>query len=207
MSRYTDPKCRLCRREGVKLFLKGQRCETVKCPIQRRNSTPGVHVWRRGKASEYGLQLREKQKTKRFYGVFERQFRTLYAKASMRKGNTGEYLLLLLERRLDNVITILGLAQSRSQARQMIAHRHIRLNGKPITRPSVLVRKGDVISVATREKTKKLLEVNLAVFTREIPMWLSRDGEATQGVVLALPTRKDVSIEVNEQLIVELLAK
>ncbi len=162
MGRHIGPVCRLCRREGTKLFLKGTRCDTPKCAVDRRDGVPGMHQFRRGKASEYAIRLREKQKVKRYYGIFERQFRKYYDEASRRPGNTGDALMSLLERRLDNVVTRLGFAMSRPQARQMITHGHIMVNGRKLDIPSYLVRPGDQIQVKNREHSRKLAAENLA---------------------------------------------
>src|SRR4051794_3839920 len=156
MGRHIGPVCRLCRREGTKLFLKGTRCDSPKCAVERREGVPGMHQFRRGKASEYSIRLREKQKVKRFYGIFERQFRKYYAMASRRPGNTGDALMSLLERRLDNVIPKLGFALSRPQARQVIAHGHVTVNGRKVDIPSYLVKPGDTVAVKDREHSKKL---------------------------------------------------
>ena len=208
MGRYTGPTCRLCRREGVKLFLKGERCDSPKCAVNRRNQPPGERRWRRPKVSEYGLQLREKQKVKRFYGVFERQFRRYFAEAERQKGNTGENLLVILERRLDNVVCLLGMAASRAMARQMITHGHIEVNGRRVTIPSHLVKPGDVIAPKQNERTAKLVARALeATKGRAVPAWLEVNPEPLQGRVLRLPAREDVSIDVREQLVVELCSK
>lgn len=200
--------CKLCRREGVKLYLKGARCETAKCAITRRNYQPGQHSWTRGKPSEYGLGLREKQKTKRYYGVLERQFQHYFGIANRMPGNTGENLLSLLERRLDSVIYQLGVAASRKQARQMVGHGHVLVNGRRCSAAARLVRVGDRIALVTRDKTKKL--ANLALEVRKghsIPAWLQFDSTKFEGAVNSLPKRGDVSFEVEEQLIVELMSK
>jgi len=162
MARYTGPKCRLCRREGLKLFLRGTRCESAKCAVTRRETPPGMLSWRRGRLSEYGIQLREKQKVKRYYGVLERQFRRVFAEAVRQPGNTGERLLVLLERRLDNVVLRIGFAPSRAQARQFIVHGHITVNGRRVDRPSFMVKVGDEIGVRAPERSQKLVQEGLA---------------------------------------------
>src|ERR1700758_2165048 len=161
MARHIDPVCKLCRREGIKLFLKGSRCDSPKCAIERRNQAPGMHWHRRGQPREYGIRLREKQKLKRFYGVFERQFRRYFALASRSKENTGEMLLTIMERRLDNVVCRLGFAQSRAAARQLVTHGHVLLNGRVATIPSLLVKAGDVITVKDRPQSVQLVRLNL----------------------------------------------
>ncbi len=208
MATYRGPKCRLCRREGEKLFLKGTRCETVKCAIAKRAYPPGMHPFRRRRLSEYGLQFREKQKAKRAYGVQERQFMTVYDKAQRMGGNTGANMLQLLERRLDNVFFLLGLACSRQQAKQMIAHGHVQVDGKKVDIPSYVVKQGQKIGVREREASRKLVATNFElVRTRGVPSWLSRDDKALSGEVIDLPKREEVSVPLNDQLIVELCAK
>lgn len=208
MGRHTGPVCRLCRREGMKLFLKGTRCDTPKCAIDRREGVPGMHQFRRGKASEYAIRLREKQKVKRYYGIFERQFRKYYDMASRKSGNTGDVLMSLLERRLDNVVTRLGFALSRPQARQFVRHGHVLVNGKKLDIPSYLVRPGDVIAVKNREHSRKLAASNLAEHTVQIPDWLDRVAtDPPEGRVSRLPAVQDVALPVTPQLIVELLSR
>ena len=209
MARTTGPKCRLCRREGVKLFLKGTRCDTAKCALERREYPPGTSSWRRAKITPYGLQLREKQKVKRYYGVLERQFRLYFKRAERTKGNTGENLLLALERRLDSVVASLGMAASRSNARQLIRHGHIRVNGKKVTIPSQAAAGGDEISVAPRDKSRAAVAAALEVTQgRGTPGWLELTStEPPAGKVTRLPTREEISLPVQEQLIVELLSK
>ena len=208
MGRYTEAKCRLCRREGICLNLKGTRCETGKCAFKRRDYPPGMHAWRRSKFSAYGVQLREKQRLKRFYGVMEAQFRHYFEQAERAPGNTGESLLVALERRLDNVLYHLGLAASRPQARQMIVHGHIEVNGRKISMPSAPVKPGDVIIPRHREGTAKLVGLaRESTKGRPIPAWLEITEEPLQGRVLALPTREDVSLPIREQLIVEFASK
>lgn len=208
MARYSDPVCRLCRREGMKLFLKGDRCFKDKCAIERRNYAPGQHGRRRAKVLGYGLQLREKQKVKRIYGLLERQFRLYFQEAERRPGITGENLLRRLEQRLDNVVYSLGFASSRAQARQLVRHGHIEINGRKLNIPSYQVRKGDVVQV--REKSRKNEQIRQAVETasgRGIPAWLELDPENFRGTVVDLPKREDIRLPVQEQLIVELYSK
>ncbi len=208
MAKYTEAKCRLCRREGCKLFLKGDRCFTEKCALQRRPYAPGQHGRARKKISEYAVQLREKQKTKRAYCVLERQFHGYFEKAEMRRGVTGFNLLEILERRLDNVVFKLGFATSRDQARQMIRHGLFTLNGNKVNIPSIQVKVGDVVEVP--EKNRKIPVLAQAADTiarRGSPAWLESDGAAFKGVVKALPQRDDIQFPVNEQLIVELYSK
>lgn len=208
MSRYTGPKCKLCRREGMKLFLKGTRCETVKCAIAKRAHPPGEHPWTRKKRSEYGLQLREKQKAKRTYGIFERPFRNLYARAAAGKGNTGEALIQLLERRLDNVIYLAGFAHSRAHARQQIVHGHVVVNGRRCKSPGFRVRAGDEFTVIDREKSKKLVETTIeSTKHRDVPAWLSVEASELKGKVAQLPKRDEASIDLQEALIVEFCSK
>jgi len=208
MARTTGPVCRLCRREGMKLFLKGFRCDTPKCAVERRDSAPGMHQYRRGKLTDYGVHLREKQKVKHYYGVLERQFRCYFAEATRSKGNTGDSLMSLLERRLDNIIHRLGFAQSRAQGRQLVQHGHITVNGSRVDIPSYLVRTGDVIRVKNRTKSLQAVQANLSEHHREIPDFLSRlDGPIPEGRVARLPEAFDVSIPVKTQLIIELCSK
>lgn len=208
MARYTNSVCRLCRRENLKLFLKGERCYTDKCAFERRNYPPGQHGQTRKKFSDYGAQLREKQKVKRMYGLLERQFRNLFKKADRQKGITGENLLVLLERRLDNTVYRLGFASSRNGARQLVRHNHFLVNKSKVNIPSYLVKPGDVIEV--REKSKKMtriLEALEGVDRRGIPQWLELDKENMVGSVKALPTRQDITMPIQEKLIVELYSK
>jgi small subunit ribosomal protein S4 len=208
MARYIDNKCKLCRREGMKLFLKGQRCFTDKCALSRRDYPPGVHAQRRSKVTDYGLHLREKQKLKRIYGVLERQFRLYFKEAERLKGNTGENLLSLLERRLDNVVLSSGFALSRNHARQLINHGHFRVNARRVDIPSYRVRPGDKVSVKDGDKTKKLVadavEVNKS---QVVPDWLSVTGDSMETEVVALPRREHVPHPIQEQLIIELCSK
>jgi len=200
--------CKLCRREGVKLFLKGNRCETSKCAIQKRNFPPGMHPWARTRHSEYRTQLREKQKLKRFYGVQERQFSNYFKHAVRMKGNTGENLLILLERRLDNVVFALGLAVSRRSARQLIGHGHVLVNGRRCDVSSMQIRPGDRIGVTERDKVRKVVKANLEErASYPMPGWLERDPVKLEGRVAGLPARADVAFDVREQLVVELMSK
>ncbi len=208
MARYTDPVCRLCRREGMKLFLKGDRCFKDKCAIERRAYAPGQHGRRRSKVLGYGVQLREKQKVKRIYGLLERQFRLYFQRAERKAGITGENLLRQLELRLDNSVYSLGFASSRAQARQLVRHGHIEVNGKKINIPSYQVRKGDGIQV--REKSRKNNLIVQAVETasgRGVPTWLALNAEQFRGTVSDLPKREDIRLPIQEQLIVELYSK
>jgi len=209
MARYIGPVCRLCRREGLKLFLKGERCYTEKCAIDRRAYIPGQHGQaRHGKVSEYGRQLREKQKVKRIYGLVEKQFRGYYELAARKGGVTGENLLSFLERRLDNVVYRLGLASSRSEARLMVRHRHLLVNGKPCDIPSLLVKAGDTLEVHEKSRAQVRFTESLeAVDRRGIPAWLTMDKKAMKGTVSTLPTRADVTMPIEERLIVELYSK
>lgn len=209
MARYRGSVCRLCRREVQKLFLKGDRCFSDKCAVERRSYPPGQHgQGRRGKASDYGLQLREKQKVKRMYGLAEKQFKLTYKRAAGMKGVTGHNLLLLLESRLDNVVYRLGFANSRTQARQMVRHGHVTINGKRCDIPSARVKIDDKISV--REKSRKNPEINAAleaVARRVVPEWLELDPAEFAGVIKALPSREDLTMPMQEQLIVELYSR
>ena len=208
MARYTDSVCRLCRRENLKLFLKGERCYTDKCAIERRNYPPGQHGQGRPKFSEYSIQLREKQKVKRIYGLLEKQFRRTFAEANRTKGITGETLLTLLERRLDNVAYRLGFASSRAEARTLVRHGHLLVNGRKTNIPSYTVRAGDVISV--KEQSRQLGRVLSAmegVQRRGVPDWAELDREAVSGRIKILPSRGDVTMPINEKLIVELYSK
>ncbi len=207
MARYTDAVCRLCRREGMKLFLKGERCYTEKCAIEKRNLPPGEHgKMRKAKLVGYGLQLREKQKVKRIYGVLEDQFRRYFEAADRTRGITGETLLQLLERRFDNVVYRLGLATSRAQARQLVRHGHFQVNGRKVDIPSYSLRSGDVVTIRpTSQKAPTILHAIEEVKGRGIPAWLSFDGAT--GKVVSLPTREQINLPVQEQLIVELYSK
>jgi len=200
--------CKLCRREGVKLFLKGNRCETSKCAIQKRNYAPGMHPWARVRHSEYRTQLREKQKLKRYYGVQERQFTNYFKSAVRMKGNTGENLLVLLERRLDNVLFALGFSASRRGARQLIAHGHVLVNGKRCDIPSRRAKPNDRIEISKREKIRKMTtDAFEQRSSYPVPAWLERDGSKLNGRVSGMPARSDVTFDVREQLVVELMSK
>ena len=208
MARYKDEQCRICRREGQKLFLKGSRCYTDKCSITRRNYAPGQNGQKRSKISEYGTQLREKQKTKAFYGVGEKQFRKYFEMASNSRGKTGEILLQILESRLDNVVYRLGFASSRAQARMQVTHGAFEVNGKKVDIPSYLVKAGDVI--ALREIRKNNGAVKMAAeenASRPVPTWLEKDEEHVSGKVVRLASREDIDLPVEEHLIVELYSK
>jgi len=208
LARYTDSVCRLCRRENLKLFLKGERCYTDKCAIERRNYPPGQHGQGRPKFSEYSIQLREKQKVKRMYGLMESQFRRTFAQAARTKGITGETLLVLLERRLDNVAYRLGFASSRAEARTLVRHGHLLVNGKKVNIPSYIVRAGDVVSV--KESSRQMGRVLTAmegVQRRGVPEWAELDRDTCSGKIRLLPTRSDVTMPINEKLIVELYSK
>jgi small subunit ribosomal protein S4 len=207
MARYREAKCRLCRREGMKLFLKGARCFTDKCAIERRNYPPGQHGLNRGKLTPYGVQLREKQKCKRIYGVLESQFRKYFQWAEREKGVTGENLLRLLELRLDNVVHRLGFATSRRESRQMVAHGHFQVNGRKVSIPSLLVKVGDVVALRPNSRQAARLEDNLGGGRAQTPQWLELDVEGKKGTVRSLPLREDIQIPVAEQLIVELYSK
>lgn len=208
MARYTGSVCRLCRREGIKLFLKASRCETAKCAIDRRAYLPGQHGQGRKKFSEYGVQLREKQKVKRFYGILEKQFRIKFAAADRKKGVTGENLLQSLELRLDNVVYRMGLGESRNAARQLVRHNHFLVNGKRVNIPSYSVKKGDMIAPNPKKLGKAPIKKALEnMKDKTLPHWLSFDLESKQGLVQSLPTREDVAIPVEEQLIVELYSR
>jgi len=208
LARYLGPDCRLCRREGMQLYLKGDRCYTDKCAIERRHYPPGQHGQRRGKLSDYGLQLREKQKVKRIYGVLEKQFRGYFTKAERQKGVTGTNLLVLLERRLDNIVYRLGFANSRTQARQIVRHGQILVNGGKVTLPSFLVKKGDVIQVAEKKRSQPLIRDSLeAVARRGLPAWVELVKEEAMGRIIMLPTREDITMPIQEHLIVELYSK
>jgi len=211
MARQLNYQCKLCRREGMKLYLKGSRCESPKCAIERRNVPPGMHGYRRGKPSEYGVRLREKQKLKRFYGVLERQFRRYFELASRSPENTGEVLLSIMERRLDNVVHRLGFAPSRYAARQLVSHGHILLNGKACDIPSLLLKAGDTVAVKSRPRSLQLVKLNLQDNPPPVPDHLERTGtEPPEGRMTRLPTRADVDPhirEIREQLIIEVSAR
>ncbi len=208
MARYTGPACRLCRREGTKLFLKGERCMSDKCSVSRRPTAPGQHGANSKKLKEYGMQLREKQKARRYYGVLENQFKHYYEIAAKQEGVTGENLLSLLERRFDNVVYRMGLAESRKEARQLVTHGHFSINGKKANVPSIIVKQGDVValreSARSSEKFKGMMEV---MASNNAPKWLEVDNSAVSAKVIALPKRDDIDFPFEEQLIVELYSK
>jgi small subunit ribosomal protein S4 len=208
VAKYRGPVCRLCRREGVKLFLKGTRCMTEKCAVERRSYPPGQHGQGRQRLSEYSAQLREKQKLKRIYGLQERQFRGVFGKAERRTGVTGEHLLKLLECRLDNIVYRLGFAASRKEARQLVNHGHVLLNGRKTDVPAAVIKANDVIEI--RERSRNLLPIQAAlegVDGRGIPGWLELDRSGLKGTVRNLPTRDDIALPVNEQMVVELYSR
>jgi small subunit ribosomal protein S4 len=208
LARYTNSVCRLCRREGLKLFLKGERCYTDKCAIERRNYPPGDHGQGRSKFSEYAVQLREKQKVKRMYGLMERQFRRYFTLAERRRGITGETLLLLLEQRLDNMVYRMGFATSRAEARQLVRHGHFLVDEKKVDIPSYLVRPGQIVSVRERSRAvTRILEALEQAERRGVPDWLEVQREAFSARVRALPTRADLTMPINEKLVVELYSK
>jgi len=208
MARYTGPVCRLCRREGVKLFLKGDRCYSGKCAIEKRSYAPGQHGQRRSKQSEYGLQLREKQKARRIYGVLEGQFETYFDKAERKKGVTGENLLVLLESRFDNVVYRAGFAASRNQARQFVRHNHFTVNGQKANIPSMELKVGDVIQLKDKSKNSALIkELADNLGTKNPPAWLELDVDNLSAKVVRMPSKEDIDIPVEEQMIVELYSK
>ena len=208
MARYNGPVCRLCRRDGMKLFLKGTRCDSSKCGFERRETPPGMHNRRRGKMTDYGTHLREKQKVKHYYGVLERQFRRYYGMAERSKGNTGDILMRLLERRLDNVVHRLGFGQSRAQARQIINHGHITVNGGRVDVASYLVEPGDVVRVKNRSKSLDLVRGCVSENVRDVPDFLTTaEADIPEGIVSRFPEADDVSIPVQTQLIVELCSR
>ena len=208
MARYVGPACKLCRREGVKLYLKGERCMTGKCAIDRRGAAPGQHGAGNKKMREYGKQLREKQKTKRYYGILEKQFYNYFVEAERKEGMTGENLLTLIERRLDNVVYRMGMGESRKEARQIVLHEHIEVNGKKVNIPSLIVKAGDVITVRENfrgsEKCKALAE---SLKDKTTPKWLDVNKDNLTAKVVALPAREDIDFPFEEQLIVELYSK
>lgn len=211
MGRITiDPSCRLCRREGMKLMLKGVRCETAKCPIEKKqkNLAPGMHGWKKGRGSDYCVRFREKQKVKRYYGLGERQFMIYVSRAEKTKGNTGEELLALLERRLDNVVYKINFAASRKAARQLIAHGHIYINGKKLDIPDFTVSIGDKITVKPAEKSKKRIKDQLATNPNfSAQPWLQLDANTPAATVLALPTRQDIQLPIEDQLVIEFCSR
>jgi small subunit ribosomal protein S4 len=208
MARYTGPVCRLCRREKMKLFLKGPKCDSMKCPIERRPYPPGDHGRGRIRESEYMIQLREKQKARRIYGVLEKQFRRMYEEATRQKGITGENLLRMLETRLDNVAFRAMFGASRNQARQLVRHGHVSVNGKRVTIPSYQVRKGDVVELRPKAQNMIVIQHNLDTLDRAVPPWLEVDGASrTKVTVRDMPMREHIDVPVREQLIVELYSK
>lgn len=209
MGRHIGPVCRLCRREGIKLLLKGIRCETAKCAMERqwRNKPPGMHAWRRRGSGNYAVRLREKQKVKRYYGVLERQFSLYFRMAERSKANTGEALLSLLERRLDNVVWKLGFAPSHRAARATIAHGHIYVNGRRVNRPSFLVKQGDLVAVKPSQRSQDLVRRWIGDGGPTVQPWLQLDPTRLEGRIVALPTREDVQIPVEEQLIIEMCSR
>ena len=207
MARYTEAVCKLCRREGQKLFLKGQRCYTDKCALNRRAYAPGQHGQGRKKTSEYGMQLRAKQVARRYYGVLEGQFRAYYGMATKMEGKTGENLLSVLESRLDNVVYRLGWASSRAEARQLVVHGHFNVNGKRVDIPSYLTRVGEVISIRENSRQSAKIKAVVEDAARPCPKWLEVNREALEGKVVAVPAREDIDLEVDETLIVELYSK
>ena len=210
MGRYTGPSCRLCRREGVKLFLKGERCKGAKCAMDREGGSkpPGMHNWKKGKVSEYGMRLREKQKVKRHYGVLDRQFRNYFKMAEKMPGNTGENLLITLERRLDNVLWRSGMASSHIQARQFIGHGHILVNGKKVDIPSYLVKEGDVITPSKKERSIKMIKTIFELNqSAQKPSWVEVSPDKIEVKVVHQPVRSEVSLHIQDQLVVEFCAR
>ena len=208
MARYRESVCRLCRREGLKLFLKGDRCYSEKCAFERRGYAPGEHGQMRKKHSDYGVQLRAKQKLKRMYGLLEKQFRGYFEKADRQKGITGTNLLLFLERRLDNMVFRMGFANSRTEARQLVRHNHFMISGKPVNIPSYLVKVGDEIQVREgSRKVERILDAMESVARRGVPQWLELDKDNYKGILKVLPTREELTMPVQEQLVVELYSK
>ena len=208
MARYSESVCRLCRREGMKIFLKGDRCFSERCAFERRAYPPGQHGQKRSKFSEYGIQLREKQKVKRIYGILERQFRLFFHRAERMKGITGENLLMLLERRLDNVVFRMGFAPTRAEARQLVRHSHFLINGKKVNIPSYQTKQGDVVEL--REKSRKIARISESLQTvvrRGIPQWVEIEAKDFKGTIKASPAREDLTMPIQEQLIVELYSK
>jgi small subunit ribosomal protein S4 len=207
MARYTGAVCKLCRRERMKLFLKGAKCDSLKCPVERKPYPPGEHGRGRIRESEYLLQLREKQKARRIYGVFEQQFRNLYQEANRQPGITGENLLRMLEQRLDNTVFRTSFAASRSQARQLVRHGHVLVNGKRVTIPSLQVREGDVISLGPKAKSNIIIRHNLDTLDHAVPAWLDVNADQLEATVRGAPLREQIDVPVREQLIVELYSK
>jgi len=208
LARYKESVCRMCRREGLKLFLKGDRCYTEKCAYERRGYAPGEHGQLRRKFSDYGVQLREKQKLKRMYGLLEKQFKGNFEKADRQKGITGTNLLLLLERRLDNMVFRMGFANSRNEARQLVRHNHFLVSSKPVNIPSYLVKVGDEVQLREKSRTvERILEAMETIARRGVPSWLELDKANFRGIVKAMPGREDLTMPVQEQLVVELYSK
>ena len=208
MARHTEAKCKLCRREGTMLYLKGNRCFTGKCAVKRRETPPGMHNWRRGRRSEYGTRLREKQKVKRWYGTFERQFRRYFDLAERQKGDTGKNLLVILERRLDSVLYWMGFSLSRPHARQMIRHGHVTVNGRKVNLPSFLVKAGAEVAPMERESSVNMFKENIDLTkSRVVPSWLEVGHEPPRGKVVELPKREDIPFEVNDLFVVEVLKR
>lgn len=210
MARYTGPACRLCRRENTKLFLKGDKCTSDKCPLVRRAKAPGQHGANAGRkrVKEYGLQLREKQKARRYYGILEKQFNNYFEKADQKPGQTGENLLTMIETRLDNVVYRMGMADSRRQARQLVRHGHFQINGKKANIPSILVKKGDVITVKESSRKSALIKMLIEnISGRSVPAWIDVDKDNAVATITALPTREDIDFPFEEHLIVELYSK
>ena len=208
MARYTESQCRLCRRETMKLYLKGDRCFSDKCAIERRNYPPGQHGQNRGKLSDYGIQLREKQKIKRIYGLVEKQFESYFEEADRQRGVTGTNFLVLLERRLDNTVYRLGFSNSRSQARQLVRHGHFLVNGRKVNIPSYLLRAGDTVAVAQASRNLQVISESMGALPRRgLPAWLDLDTSKFEGVFKALPSREEMNLPVQEQLVVEFYSK
>ena len=208
MARYTGPACKLCRREGTKLFLKGERCTSGKCALDRRSTAPGQHGAANKKQREYGMQLREKQKTRRYYGILEKQFKNYYEEAARKEGMTGENLLKLIERRLDNVVYTMGFASSRKEARQLVRHGHFTLNGKNVNIPSLIVKAGDVVALKEKSRSSaKFVALAETLGDKIVPQWIEVNASNMSAKIVALPTREDVQFPFNEQLIVELYSK
>ena len=208
MARYTESVCRQCRREGMKIFLKGDRCFSERCAFERRGYPPGQHGQKRSKFSEYGIQLREKQKVKRIYGLLENQFRLFFARAERMKGITGENLLMLLEKRFDNVVYRMGFAPTRAEARQLVQHSHFQINGKKVNIPSYQLKTGDVVSLRERsQKIGRISESLQTVVRRGMPGWVEVEAKDFRGTVKAMPAREDLTMPIQEQLIVELYSK
>jgi len=207
MSRYTGPKCKLCRREGEKLFLKGARCLTAKCPLEGRSKPPGMHGWRRGRPSPYSIRLREKQKCKRYYGVLEKQFRRYFDDAVKARGNSGENLLVMLERRLDNVLTVSGFSVSRAQGRQLVTHGHVQVNGRKVRAANYLVEEGDVIRPEPKDSILDMVRANREETEHPEVGWLEVNEADLTIRVLRMPVRSDVTVDIEEGLVVELCSR